>query len=878
MKNLLSGELREVFINYFKEKGHTLAASSSLIPAGDESIMFTNAGMVQFKEYFTGQVKPPFLRAVTIQKCMRAGGKHNDLENVGKTSRHHTFFEMLGNFSFGDYFKKDAIIFAYKFLKDILEMDENHLYVSVHKKDSEGYSIWRDIIGFDENKIFKLGDDSNFWQMGETGPCGYSSEIFFDTGYSESSHKDCDISCDCGRYLEIWNLVFMEFNKDINGAVVRLPKPSIDTGMGLERILRVLQNVKSNYDTDVFKPYINEIDSITGRMYNSGDENYDTAVRVTSDHIRTSMFLAAESVFPSNEGRGYVFRRIMRRLIRFSLKLNMSLENLIYLGNTVVIAMGGFYPEVRDGLTVFEKIMSEEYDKFNDTVGFGLKLLEEKILELKKNRGKIISGDFIFKLYDTNGFPVDLAVDIASENNLSLDLKRFDELMNIQRSGSKQKKEKFNILNIDLSFPKTNFTGYSTLDDNGKILGFLNESGELMGAVEEGDVCYAISDATPFYPDGGGQTGDEGIIEWEDGNFRVSNTFKTKSGVILHYGRIFGKYDAQTLARFTVDKNIRKKTAANHSATHLLQSALRAVLGNYVVQQGSSVDSERLRFDFTQAKPVSDDELRKVGALVNEYIFSDLEVKIEEQDIKSALDEGALHFFDEKYEDKVRVVSMGDVSKEFCAGTHVSRTGEIGFFKIMRESSVASGVRRIEAVTGYNYLNQLYIEEDNLANIASLLGASKSDIYNKIINLYYDYEYLKKENSDIKLKLNTLESERLIKEFKNIGHIHYLTAKFKDLSQEDLKELIGILKSRRDFPVGDSAVIFISLINKDRLIYICSAEGAVDASGILKLLSGQVGGKGGGKKDFAQGGSADISKFDDIEKILEDLFMHKIQA
>jgi len=561
----------------------------------------------------------------------------------------------------------------------------------------------------------------------------------------------------------------MEFNKNKDVDIAKLPKPSIDTGMGLERVLRVLQNVKSNYDTDVFSPYIKEIDNITGRTYNGGDEDYNVAVRVISDHIRTSIFLAAESIFPSNEGRGYVLRRIIRRLIRYSLKLDMALEKLIYLGNTVVIAMGGFYPEVRDGLTVFEKIISEEYDKFKDTIGFGIKLLEEKILEVKTGKGNIIPGDFIFKLYDTNGFPVDLAKDIALENNLSLDLEKFDELMDVQKNGSKQKKEKFDILNIDLNVPKTNFTGYNTLTDKGKIVEFLNESGKLTDIVEDGDVCYVISDNTPFYPDGGGQTGDEGIIEWEGGSFRVSNVFKTKSGIILHYGRMFGRYDIPIIASFKVDKNARKKTAANHSATHLLQSALRTVLGDYVVQQGSSVDSERLRFDFTQTKAVSDSELRKIESLVNGYIFSDLEVKCVEQDVKSALNAGALHFFDEKYKEMVRVISLGDVSQEFCGGTHVSRTGEIGFFKIMRESSVASGIRRIEAVTGYNYLDQLYIEEDNLYNIASLLGAPKSDIYNKIINLYYDYEYLKKENNDIKLKLNTFESERLVKGLKILG-------------------------------------------------------------------------------------------------------------
>ena len=898
MKNLLSNELREIFIKYFTEKGHILVAGSSLIPAGDDSIMFTNAGMVQFKDYFTGVSSPPMLRAVTVQKCMRAGGKHNDLENVGKTSRHHTFFEMLGNFSFGGYFKKDAVLFAYEFLKDVVEMDMDKIYVTVNEKDDEGYSIWKDVVGFNEKKIFKLGDETNFWQMGETGPCGYSSEIFFDTGYSEAGHKDCDINCDCGRYLEIWNLVFMEFNKDRGGAVSKLPKPSIDTGMGLERILRVLQNVKSNYDTDVFIPYINEIDGITGRRYNSGDEAYDTAARVISDHIRTSVFLSAESVFPSNEGRGYVFRRILRRLIRYALKLNIKLSDLIYLGNSVVIVMGGFYPEVRDGFTVFEKIISEEYDKFIDTVGQGIKLLEEKVSELKNIKEKTVPGDFIFKLYDEKGFPVDLAIDIAAENDLSIDLKAFEYLMDIQKKGSKQKKEKMGIPDIISGIPKTNFTGYENIEAAANITGIFGEDGEPARVIEDGDFYYIASDSTPFYPEGGGQTGDRGIIEWTSGNnsfsASVSGTYKTKNGVILHYGRIFkggagaseSSEPVQTVqifpaeAKFSVDKEARGKTASNHSAVHLLQASLRKILGSQVSQQGSYVDSERLRFDFSYGKPLTDDEIRNIEISVNEYIFADMEVKAEELDVKTALNSGALHFFDDKYGEKVRIISMGGASKEFCGGTHVSRTGEIGFFKISGESSIASGIRRIEAVTGLNYLNYLYVEEDNITNIAKLLNSSRADVYNKIIKLFYDYEFLEKANEELKLKLNSFEAGRLIESFKTsgAGGIKYLISKFKNISGEELKDLVNALKSRNDFPSGDSAVIFVSNLSDEKLIYIVSAEGNADASKMIKLINAEVGGKGGGKKDFSQGGGAEVSKFGDIENIIENIITEGLVA
>ncbi len=894
-----SNELRGIFVKFFTGKGHTPIPSSSLIPAGDDSIMFTNAGMVQFKDYFTGAAQAPVPRAVTVQKCMRAGGKHNDLENVGKTSRHHTFFEMLGNFSFGDYFKKDAVLFAYEFIKDAIELDLDKIYVTVNDKDEDGYNIWKNIVGFDENKIYRLGDETNFWQMGETGPCGYSSEIFYDTGYSEAGHADCDINCDCGRYLEIWNLVFMEFNKDKKGNLSKLPRPSIDTGMGLERILRILQNVKSNYDTDVFTPYIKEIDAVTGKRYNSGDEAYDTAARVISDHIRTSVFLSAESVFPSNEGRGYVFRRILRRLIRYALKLGISLDNLKYLGNIVVIIMGGFYPEAADGLSVFEKIISEEYERFNDTVGQGIKLLEEKIIELKDKKQKIVPGDFVFKLYDEKGFPVDIAIDMAEENGFSLDLKTYDELMELQKKGSKQKKEKNGVPETVSGVPKSIFKGYGNIENavSADINGIFDEDGKPAESIEDGGLYYISSDITPFYPEGGGQSGDRGIIKFNYGKYSlsasVSDTFKTKNGVILHYARIFtesmkdaeqnlGVAAAEELlaspifpvkASFSVDEELRKKTAANHSAVHLLQSALREILGSRVTQQGSFVDSERLRFDFSYGKPLTDEEIRKAEVLVNGYIFADLEVKTHELDVQTALNSGALHFFDEKYEDTVRVVSMGTASKEFCGGTHVSRTGEIGFFKITGESSVASGIRRIEAVTGFNYLDYLYVEEDNIFNIAKLLNSSKSEVYNRIIKLYYDYELLEKTNEELRSKLNSFESERLIKSFKTgmagAGGFKYLISKFGNVSGEELKELVNALSSRRDFPEGDSVVVFISNIKDEKLIYVVSAKGSIDASAVIKRINSEIGGKGGGKKDFSQGGTQDVSKFDGIEKIVE---------
>jgi alanyl-tRNA synthetase len=872
MKYLLSNELREIFLEYFRSKGHHIVQSSSLIPVGDESIMFTNAGMVQFKDYFTGAVRSPFLRAVSVQKCMRAGGKHNDLENVGKTTRHHTFFEMLGNFSFGDYFKKEAIVFAWEFLIKKLELDEKSLYVTVHKNDEEGYNIWKDIVKINKGNIYKLGDKSNFWQMGDAGPCGYSSEIFFDTGFSELNHKECGLECDCGRYLEIWNLVFMQFNKDVNGKFLNLPKPSIDTGMGLERMLRVLQNVKSNYDTDVFMSYIKDIENITGKKYESGDVLYDTAVRVISDHIRTSVFLASESFFPSNEGRGYVFRRILRRLIRYSLKLNLDIDNLVYLGNTVVSMMEGFYPEIRESFAAFEKIIADEFERFKGTLSSGIKLLEDEITRLKTENIKVINGDFIFKLHDTFGFPVDIAIDAASENNLSLDIVGFERLMQVQKTYSKQKKGKSDLSGAEFNYPVTIFTGYKSLEETADLIGFVSEDGSAVQTYDDdGEVGFLISNITPFYAESGGQKGDEGVIEWGNGSFRVDSAIKTKNGIILHHGRIIGKLNIPERARLQVDKKLRTLTAANHSATHLLHGALRIVMGSHIFQQGTQVTAEKLRFDFSCPKPLLKDDLRKIETIVNDAIFSNIAVATEERDIESALNSGALHFFDEKYGDKVRIVFIGDISKEFCGGTHVERTGSIGFFKITGESSVASGIRRIEAVTGYNYLNMLYIEEDNLDNIISVFDSSRSEIYNKIIKLYYDYKYMEKDNKELKHSIFSLESEKLINKFKKIGNISFLISKFEDMSQDELKDVFHILKSKHDYPDGDSIVIFASLYKNEKIVYIGFAEGSIDASEYIKALSDQIGGKGGGRKDFAQGGSSEVSKFSEFEKFAEKI-------
>ena len=521
--------------------------------------------------------------------------------------------------------------------------------------------------------------------------------------------------------------------------------------------------------------------------------------------------------------------------------------------------------------------------------------MDEKISELKNKKEKTVPGDFIFKLYDEKGFPVDIAIDIAGENGLSIDLKTFGELMDIQKKGSKQKKEKQGIPEIIPGISKTNFTGYASIETVANITGIFGENGEPALTIEDGGFYYIAADSTPFYPEGGGQTGDKGDIKWTDGNrsfsASVSGAYKTKNGIILHHGRIFtgGAPVSESIksalvfpaeAKFSVDKETRNKTASNHSAVHLLQASLRKILGSHVSQQGSYVDSERLRFDFSYGKPLTDDEIRNIETSVNEYIFADMEVKVEELDVKTALNLGALHFFDDKYEEKVRVVSMGDASKEFCGGTHVSRTGEIGFFKISGESSVASGIRRIEAVTGLNYLNYLYVEEDNIANIAKLLNSSRADVYNKIIKLFYDYEFLEKANEELKLKLNNFEAGRLIESFKTAGTggVKYLISKFKNISGEELKDLINVLKSRNDFPSGDSAVIFVSNLNDEKLVYIVSAEGNADASKIIKLINSEVGGKGGGKKDFSQGGGIEVSKFGDIENIAGNIMSEVLIA
>ncbi|MHB1679669.1 MAG: alanine--tRNA ligase [bacterium] len=888
MKYLLSNELRELFIAFFKEKGHKHILSSSLIPAGDNSIMFTNAGMVQFKDYFTGISKPSFNRAVTVQKCMRAGGKHNDLENVGKTTRHHTFFEMLGNFSFGDYFKNEAIEFAWDFLINELEIDDKKLFVTVHKNDEEGYLIWKDKIKIDEKKIYKLDDETNLWQMGDIGPCGYSSEIFFDTGFSEWGHAECDVTCDCGRYLEIWNLVFMQFERDINGKLSNLPKPSIDTGMGLERVVRVLQNVKSNYDSDVFMPYISEIENITGIKYQDGDNLYDTAARVISDHIRTSVFLSSESIFPSNEGRGYVFRRILRRLFRYALKLNLNISNLVYIGNTVVLTMALFYPEIRESFGIFEKIISDEFERFKGTLNSGIKLLEDEISYLKAKKIKIINGDFVFKLYDTYGFPIDLTIDAANENNLNVDLPGFEKLMRNQKSYSKQKKGTIDFIGLDFDLNPTIFTGYNNLEEEAEIIGFLDEEGNLLNNPENNATGFIISDKTPFYAESGGQKGDEGIIEWQSGDFKVDKTIKTKSGIFLHHGRIIGQLNIseisspdyiQVKAFFKVNQKLRRMTEANHSATHLLHAALREVLGDASSQQGSYVDSEKLRFDFNYSKPLTDEEIRKIETIVNDFIFSNYAVQIEETEMEAALNSGALHFFDEKYGDKVRIVSIGNASREFCGGTHIERTGSIGFFKIISESSVASGIRRIEAVTGYNYLNAVYIQEDNLNNIMVLLNSNKADIYNKIIKLYYDYEFIEKENKELKYSNFMLKAGELNKEFKKIGNYSYLIKKLDSFTPDELKDLANIVKSKHDSSAdGDNfIIIFGSFYQNEKIIYIAITEGLIDAAKIIKLISEELGGKGGGKKDFAQGGTSNLSKYEEFETAAEKIIKNYLK-
>ncbi|MHB8173090.1 MAG: alanine--tRNA ligase [Nitrospirota bacterium] len=863
---MTASKLRQAFIDYFVSKGHSHVKSSSLIPEKDPTLIFTNAGMVQFKSVFLGEEKRDYFRAVTAQKCVRAGGKHNDLENVGRTARHHTFFEMLGNFSFGDYFKKDAIKFAWELLTEVYKLPKGKLWVTVYKDDDEAYNLWKDMIGVPEERILRLGEKDNFWQMADTGPCGPCSEILIDQGEDFSCGPDCGIGrCDCDRYLEIWNLVFMQFDRDIKGNLHPLPKPSIDTGMGLERLTAVVQGKRSNYETDLFLPLIHAVADTAGISYGD-DPHRDVSMRVIADHLRAMSFLIAEGVIPSNEGRGYVLRRVMRRAMRHGKLLGLDKPFLYRLTGNVVDMMGGVYPELKDSREYIARLVLVEEERFIGTLEYGTKMLEEIIKAARAKGSDTLPGDELFKLYDTYGFPMDLVNDTAVEQGLGLDMEGYERAMEAQKAKAKAAQASFGEERVKevyrQAFEKTGptaFTGYEAAEGEGRVLALI-KAGKLVESAQEGDEAEIILDKTPFYAESGGQVGDRGALYSDGARFEVLDTVKPLPRLHVHRGKLErGTVKVGDKISCKVDDKLRRATERNHTATHLLHAVLRYLLGDHVKQSGSLVAPDRLRFDFTHFAPLTAHEKERVEELMNEKILEGISMTVEEMDIALALKTGAMALFGEKYGDRVRVVKVGDFSRELCGGTHLDNTARIGLFKLVSESGVAAGVRRIEAVTGFGAYQLVKEREKELVETAAIMKAPDlKSVSERVKKLSDEARELKKQLRDARGKsvgADPLKSDRL----KVVGGINVLSWLEEDKDMEELRAMGDTLRDKLGSGVvvlgsaKDEKVSLVCMVTKDLL-------DRIKAGDIIKETARTVGGGGGGRPDMAQAGGKDPSK------------------
>ena len=869
-----SKELRNSFINYFIQKGHTHVSSSSLIPFSDPTLLFTNAGMVQFKSVFTGNEKREYKRAVSVQKCIRAGGKHNDLENVGRTARHHTFFEMLGNFSFGDYFKEGAIEMAWEFLTEVVKLPKERLYATVYEKDDEAAAIWRDKIGVPIERIVRLGEKDNFWQMGDIGPCGPCSEILIDQGADVGCGRpECRVGCDCDRFLEIWNLVFMQYERLKDGRLNPLPKPSIDTGMGIERLAAVCQGVKSNYDSDLFKPIIASIAELSEKSYGK-DNKTDISIRVIADHIRAITFAVSDGVMPSNEGRGYVLRRIMRRAARHGKFLGIDEPFMYRLVGIVVDLMKAAYPELTDSHNYVSRVVLSEEERFINTLDFGLKVVNEIINRLKIEKKNTISGKDLFKLYDTYGFPIDLADDIAKEHGFSIDEAGFYSEMNEQKErarkswvGAEEAKAASVYREILSSLKPTEFTGYDRLEDKGIVLAIIHKDKKVDKA-SEGSEVEIVLDKSPFYAEGGGQTGDSGIITGDEWKVEVIDVRKPVPTIFVHKGKLLrGEIKAGDRAVAKVDEQARLATARNHTATHILHSVLKYVLGDHVKQAGSFVSKERLRFDFTHFSSIDKRDLDRIEELVNERIRENADASVSVMSIDEAVNSGATALFGEKYGERVRVVSVGDFSKELCGGTHIDAAGDIGFFKIISESSVAAGIRRIEALTGgeaYKYIKQ---QEDAIRNLAEALKAAPSDVVAKVEKLNLLLKEKEKEIERLKGRLSSSQAGDIITEARVIEGVRVLSKKVDGLDMKDLRTFGDSLRDKIK-----SGIIALGSSKDDKVSIVVMATKDVQekysAVDIVKEIAGIVGGSGGGRPDMAQAGGKESARLNEaMEKV-----------
>jgi len=875
---MTGSEIRESFLKFFEGKGHARVSSSSLVPKDDPTLLFTNAGMVQFKNCFLGLEDRGYRRATTSQKCARAGGKHNDLENVGVTTRHHTFFEMLGNFSFGDYFKKEAISWAWEYLTEVLRLPKEKLWITVYENDDEAIQIWHEQMHVPLERIVRMGEKSNFWMMGETGPCGPCSEILYDQGEGTGCGRPtCDVHCECDRHLEIWNLVFTQFDRDAAGNLNPLPRPNIDTGMGLERLTAVVQGVKSNYDTDLFQDVIRYTEEISGRKYGT-DEKQDISIRVIADHSRAVTFLIGDGILPSNEGRGYVLRRILRRAARHGKLIGLNKPFLHDTAGIVIDAMKETYPDLLEKTAYIRKVIFNEEQRFGETLDSGLKILQEEVTSLKSANTRVIPGKVVFRLYDTYGFPTDLTADIVREDGFTLDMEGFEKAMAMQRekareswkgSGEESISEIYQKLSVE--GVATRFIGYEgTTGGKSSVLAIL-KNGVRTDILQEGETGEIILEETPFYGEIGGQVGDTGTLEGNGSVFDVRDTRRPLQNLVSHVGEVKkGRIGLGDTLQLRVNDELRRDTEANHSGTHLLQAALKTVLGNHVKQSGSLVTPDRLRFDFTHFSKIEEAELVRVEQLCNRFIRRNLPVDTTVMALDEAVKTGATAVFDEKYTEEVRVVKMGDVSMELCGGTHVRRTGDIGLLKILHESAIAAGVRRIEALTGREAVLYIQKMEEELKKSAALLKANPMELAERTDKTLRYQKELEREIEALKGKMAARDSSDLLTRIREIKGVSTLATVVDAPDAKTLRDFGDKLRDR-----VPSGIILLGSRAAGKAMLLCivtkDLAGRYHAGNLIKEIAPLVGGSGGGRPDMAQAGGSKPEKLEEALNRLEAL-------
>ncbi|WP_322083002.1 alanine--tRNA ligase [Burkholderia sp. BCC1972] len=853
-----AAEIREKFLKFFESKGHTIVRSSSLVPGNDPTLMFTNSGMVQFKDVFLGTDPRPYSRATTAQRSVRAGGKHNDLENVGYTARHHTFFEMLGNFSFGDYFKHDAIKFAWELLTTVYQLPKDKLWVTVYQEDDEAYDIWAKEVGVPTERIIRIGDNKgaryasdNFWTMGDTGPCGPCTEIFYDHGPDVWGGPPGSPEEDGDRYIEIWNLVFMQFNRDAQGNMTRLPKQSVDTGMGLERLAAVLQHVHSNYEIDLFQNLIKAAARVT-----EISDLTNNSLKVIADHIRACSFLIVDGVIPGNEGRGYVLRRIVRRAIRHGYKLGRKGSFFHKLVADLVAEMGTAYPELKEAEQRVTDVLRQEEERFFETIEHGMSILEAALADVEAKGGKVLDGELAFKLHDTYGFPLDLTADVCRERGMTVDEPAFDDAMARQREQARAAGKFKAAQGLEYSGAKTTFHGYEEIAfDDAKVVA-LYVDGSAVNEVKAGQDAVVVLDHTPFYAESGGQVGDQGVLANAATRFAVADTLKVQADVIGHHGTLEqGTLKVGDVLRAEIDAHRRARTQRNHSATHLMHKALREVLGAHVQQKGSLVDAEKTRFDFAHNAPMTDDEIRRVEQIVNNEILANAPGIVRVMPYDEAVKGGAMALFGEKYGDEVRVLDLG-FSRELCGGTHVQRSGDIGFFKIVVEGGVAAGIRRVEAITGDNAVRYVQELDARVNEAAAALKAQPSELTQRIAQVQDQVKSLEKELGALKSKLASSQGDELAQQAIEIGGVYVLAATLDGADAKTLRETVDKLKDKLK-----SAAIVLAAVEGGKVSLIAGvtpdASKKVKAGELVNFVAQQVGGKGGGRPDMAQAGGTE---------------------